>query len=341
MPLAVAAAWPFVQLALGSSVCGSQTWEAALNWFSFLAVFALSAGLLAEARTRRRVLGALSIFGMILAAVATAQKYSSCGKYFWLFPSGFSDDVLGPFVNHNQFAAWVELLIPVALYRAITERRLRALYGSAAAVMFGSVVASASRAGFALACGEVVAVLMTVAASRPAPRRALAVASIQFVALALISGAVAGWQGLESRLETRGPEAVRVDAAKASLRMAADRPWVGTGLGTWAIVYPRYAGFDAGVFVNQAHNDWAQWAAEGGLPFVFFLLVFAILLCKPAIQSIYGLGTVAFLLHAFVDYPMQQRPALAAWFFALAGATFVWRSGRPETEDGLLRGIGR
>lgn len=74
---------------------------------------------------------------------------------------------------------------------------------------------------------------------------------------------------------------------------------------------------------------------------MFFLFVFAILLCKPALQSIYGLGTVAFLLHAFVDYPMQQRPALAAWFFALAGATFVWRNGRPATEDGLLRGIGR
>jgi hypothetical protein len=86
-------------------------------------------------------------------------------------------------------------------------------------------------------------------------------------------------------------------------------------------MYPRYAGFDAGVALNQAHNDWAQWTAEGGLPFLFFMVTFTLLLWKPAVQSIYGVGTLVFLLHAFVDYPMQQRPALGAWFFALAGAT--------------------
>ena len=102
--------------------------------------------------------------------------------------------------------------------------------------------------------------------------------------------------------------------------MIRDRPWTGFGLGTWPIVYPRYASFDPGVFLNQAHNDWLQWAAEGGLPFVLLFAIFTALLWKRAIPSIYGLGTVAFLLHALVDYPMQQRPALAAWFFAIAAA---------------------
>ena len=85
-------------------------------------------------------------------------------------------------------------------------------------------------------------------------------------------------------------------------------------------MYPRYAGLDTGVVVNQAHNDWAQWAAEGGLPFLVVMILFAGLLCKPAFRSIYGLGVAAVLLHALVDYPMQQRPALAAWWFAMAGA---------------------
>ncbi len=91
--------------------------------------------------------------------------------------------------------------------------------------------------------------------------------------------------------------------------------------------------------MNQAHNDWIQWAAEGGLPFASALLIFALLLCKPAVRSIDGVGTVAFLLHALVDYPMQQRPALGAWFFALAGAALAWNG--TATDDGLLRGIGR
>ncbi|HYW44007.1 MAG TPA: O-antigen ligase family protein [Bryobacteraceae bacterium] len=323
-PLAAAALWPPLQLALGASISPGPTWDAALNWFTFLVVFALSCDLLSRAAPRRGFLGAVVLFGMFLAAVATTQKYSSGGKIFWLFPSGFPDDVLGPFVNRNQFAAWVELLLPPALYLAATQRRLKPLYGSAAAVMFGAIIASASRAGFALACGEVLAVGIALAARGAAPRKALALGAVQFVTLALIASAVAGWQGLESRLESRGPEALRVDAMKASIQMVRERPWTGSGLGTWSILYPRYAGFDAGVFVNQAHNDWAQWAAEGGLPFLFFLTAFAALLWKPAVQSIYGLGTVAFLLHAIVDYPMQQRPALAAWFFAMAGATAAW-----------------
>jgi O-antigen ligase len=104
------------------------------------------------------------------------------------------------------------------------------------------------------------------------------------------------------------------------MRMTADRPWMGAGLGTWSTVYPKYAHIDTGEFMNQAHNDWVQWAAEGGVPFVLLMILFAAALCGPAFQSVYGIGAVVFLLHAFVDYPMQQRPALAAWFFAMAGA---------------------
>jgi hypothetical protein len=88
-------------------------------------------------------------------------------------------------------------------------------------------------------------------------------------------------------------------------------------------MYPRYTGLDTGVTVNQAHNDWAQWAAEGGLPFLLVMIFFAGLLCKPAFRSIYGMCVAAVLLHALVDYPMQQRPALAAWWFAMAGAAWA------------------
>ena len=58
------------------------------------------------------------------------------------------------------------------------------------------------------------------------------------------------------------------------------------------------------------------------------MILFAGLLCKPAFRSIYGLGVAAVLLHALVDYPMQQRPGLAAWWFAMAGAAWAREAGR-------------
>jgi len=100
--------------------------------------------------------------------------------------------------------------------------------------------------------------------------------------------------------------------------MIRDRPWMGFGLGTWSTAYPGYALFDNGLFANQAHNDWAQWAAEGGLPFFFMMLSIAIWSVRAAARSVWGVGIVAVFLHCLVDYPIQ-RPALAGLFFVLLG----------------------
>jgi O-antigen ligase len=110
--------------------------------------------------------------------------------------------------------------------------------------------------------------------------------------------------------------------------MVADRPITGFGLGTWPLVYPGYARFDDGSFVNQAHSDWAQWASEGGLPFFALLLVLAAAAARPAARSLWGLGIMTVFVHCLVDYPMQQRPALAAFFFAMLGMAMAGGSRR-------------
>jgi O-antigen ligase len=106
----------------------------------------------------------------------------------------------------------------------------------------------------------------------------------------------------------------------ATLNMARERPGMGFGLGTWLTAYPRYALFDPGLAINQAHNDWLQWTVEGGIPFLLLMLVVALLLARKALRSIWGLGVIFVFVHALVDYPFQQRPVLAALFFAVAGA---------------------
>ena len=323
-PLAAACCWPFLQVSLSRSTAPARTWNAALDWFTFLAVFALASEVFSDQGARRWFLRVAALFGMLVAAEATVQNYSSGGKIFWLFASGYSEGVMGPFVNRGQYSAWIELLLPVALYLAFSDQRRRVLWGSAAAVLFGSLVAGASRAGFVLADAELLAVVALVGLRNLVARKTLVAAAVQIAVLAGIAATVAGWQGLQSRLETQSSEALRVDAVRASAQMAREHPWFGTGLGTWPTVYPAHAGLDTGLFLNQAHNDWAQWAAEGGLPFMLLLAAFCLLCWKKAVPSIYGLGAVAFLLHGLVDYPMQQRPVLAAWFFVMAGAAAAW-----------------
>ncbi|HLW75650.1 MAG TPA: O-antigen ligase family protein, partial [Bryobacteraceae bacterium] len=114
--------------------------------------------------------------------------------------------------------------------------------------------------------------------------------------------------------------AVRSELVRSSMEMIRDRPLMGFGLGTWAAAYPQYAHFDDGNFVNQAHNDWAQWAVEGGLPLLALMLAVVALRARAAVRSLWGIGMLAVFVHCLVDYPMQQRPALAAFFFAMLGA---------------------
>jgi O-antigen ligase len=106
-------------------------------------------------------------------------------------------------------------------------------------------------------------------------------------------------------------------------------------LGTWSQVYPGFARYDDGTFVNQAHNDWAQWTAEGGILLLALMLFVAIRVLRPAWRSVWGLGMVAVLAHCLVDYPMQQRPALATLFFVMLGLAMRSGESGPPLKSGL------
>jgi O-antigen ligase len=135
--------------------------------------------------------------------------------------------------------------------------------------------------------------------------------------LALV--AVAGWETIWNRLQEPNPYSVRAELNLSSFEMIRDRPLKGFGLGTWSSAYPKYARFDDGNFVNQAHNDWAQWAVEGGVPVFLLMLGVVAMLAPAAWRSIWGIGLMAVFVHAAVDYPFEQRPALAAYLFAMMG----------------------
>ena len=130
---------------------------------------------------------------------------------------------------------------------------------------------------------------------------------------------MAGAGTLLGRFAETDPLRYRREMAASSVHIIRDHPWQGSGLGTYASVYPAYATFDLGATVEHAHNYWLEWAAEGGIPFALVWLVLALALCRPAARSIWGIGILAVFLHALVDYPFA-RFGLTAWNFALMGA---------------------
>ena len=310
--LAAAAAWPLVQLAAGSSVYRFETFSAALVWAAHLTVFLLALQLFGDSARLGRFLDALLWFGTAIAAVSLVQLFTSGGRIFWLFPTPYKDLVLGPFVYRNNYAAFVELVLPLALLKALARPRTALAWSAAAALMVASVVASGSRAGTILVGLETLGILALDARGRARG------AVWKLAAAIAVLVAVAGPGFLWARFQT-DPLAVRRELVASSFVMFRERPWMGFGLGTWPTAYPAYATFDLGLFANHAHCDWAEWAAEGGLPFLAATAALAAAAVLWSGRRRWAIGVAAVFAHALVDYPLQ-KPALAALTFTLLGA---------------------
>jgi O-antigen ligase len=125
---------------------------------------------------------------------------------------------------------------------------------------------------------------------------------------------------------------MRLNITKDSLRMFSQKPIWGWGLGTFPTVYPSFRSFYTNLFVNEAHNDYAQLLVETGLLGFALMLWFVISLYRHglptsrcwefkwdgAVSLAALLGCTGILFHSFVDFNLQI-PANAAMFYMLCG----------------------
>src|ERR1035438_9003929 len=160
--LATVAGWGIIQIALRWTVVFAQTEWAVLYWLAAACLVALGT-LIPD---RESFLSGLLWFGAAMSALALAQLYTSQGQILWFIPTHEKDQIFGTFPNHNHYAAFIELLFPLALWRALKNEKHGWVYAGIASLMYGSVIASDSRAGTILVTLELVAVLVLTAGGR-------------------------------------------------------------------------------------------------------------------------------------------------------------------------------
>jgi O-antigen ligase len=320
IPLAGTVLIGLVQLMTNHTVNRWETWNSVLRWSISLTAFFLASQIGASPTILRAFRLALLYFGLAISVVGILQFYTAPYRYFWFFESGYDSPVFGPFANPDRYAALVELILPIALFEALSDRRKMFLGSVMAGIMVATVIAGASRAGSILVIMESAAVL--VLASRRGVLSARRV-SIAFAGLLIVCTmgftAIVGWTQLWKKLQDADPFSARREMLTSATAMARAKPWTGFGLGTFETVYPSYAVFDIGVIVDHAHNDWAEWAADGGFPFLACLVAVACWSFPRLARSVWGLGVITVWLHGLADFPMQT-PALALWTFVLLGA---------------------
>ena len=100
---------------------------------------------------------------------------------------------MGPFVSANQFAAFIEVVLPFAMYGFLRYRREAFLYSSMTGVMYAAVVASASRAGLLLTSGEIITVVLLLWLNGKTSGRAIGWSLFRMLILLRVFTMAVGW----------------------------------------------------------------------------------------------------------------------------------------------------
>ncbi|MFN7948487.1 MAG: O-antigen ligase family protein [Blastocatellia bacterium] len=310
------------------------------------------------------LLNFLVIFGLALAVFGLIQHFAWNGKLYWLRPlTVAAASPFGPFVNHNHFAGYLEMLAPLPVALIVTgaaSRGRRLFYLFAAAMMGIAVVASLSRAGMISLLAAMLFLLALSFRLRPQPGRLQHAASrlgsasaVIVVSLAIVAGIF--WIGADPVIDrvTNGKLAGAEAGAetfhtsrgwiwKDTVRMISASPVLGVGLGAYQTAWPNYSEADGALIVDKAHNDYLQLLAEAGiigglLALWFIVTVFRLvaqglrspdpLMMATAMGS--AAGITAMLVHSFFDFNLQL-PSNSLLFLLLT-ATATQAAAAPET----------
>jgi O-antigen ligase len=272
------------------SIRPQATWLGLVFVLAFIALWLGFARRLCRSGADQFVRGLLGV-GVGLALVGIIQRFLDAREIygFWMPAAG---DLFGPFVNRNHFAGWMLMALPTVtgyfcgLMAASTRRRRFAsltdfltglsradrhlmVVGLAILLMSVSLAMTMSRSG--IACFTVALSMMSVLVLRtPFPKSSRAAAIVFFWAVIVGSVGAAGYDTVAARfaLLKRSHVAGRLHIWQDAVRAARQFPWVGSGFNTYRFVSVSETGRTQDVQDRldlEAHNDYLQLAAEGGV----------------------------------------------------------------------------
>jgi hypothetical protein len=270
----------------------------------------------------------------------------------WRYKIAYTTVLTGTFINRNTaaiyFAAcatvWLllffkELFGPSLRITAATDlsslllrdmSRRATLSFALFIVLMSATFMTGSRAGsvlFLLTCAGFC--LFSLQRKGNGPRAGL-------IAALVLAGAIlleTVGSGVGARIGSEGLiDPARLSVYHAVVRLIADHPWLGTGLGSFPWIFPSYRPSDIsawGVW-DRAHSTLLEIAAEQGVPFALIVLcalltIFFALIIGSTIRRSGKIYPVAGLLllslsavHSLIDFSLQI-PGLTIVVFAVVG----------------------
>lgn len=298
-----------------------------------------------------RLLSSIAAAGAIYAVYGICLELTDSRLVLWFDRTFEPDNLSSTFPNRNAFASYATLCLlcglallyrrqvrhediasgwrraTVAIVRYYFRRNGWLFY--AAAVLFIAILWTHSRAGLATA---IVAFLVFAAsAAGSTGRRWTAVGGgVLIVAGVVAALAIAGSPTTKRFGKIQAASAERMEIYRLTIDAVSDRPFLGTGLGTFSDVFAAYRSATLRPDIDFAHNSYLENALEMGLPAVIVFyggLVALFLIFLRALTSNRGgrlypaLGIAALSaegFHSLFDYA-TQFPAVAISLSAILG----------------------
>ena len=314
------------------------------NWNVFGSLVVPAAGLLLAIAVRASSLTLLRIvagLGILNALFGLLQIVTGKSSVFYFYEVTSRGGVVGVFANENHaavFAACSMLVVTLLGLRVRKDRSAvweRLIYPAAFFLILLVALTGGSRAGFVAVIGTIL-VSMTMLALSPRPRRGLRAERsmgrwfdqhprlILAIPVILVSLTAAAFLALDRTPAFRdilvrdSLEDLRWSLWPVIVEMLEGHWALGTGFGSFEQVYHIYEPSTLLMpkYVNQAHNDWAQFILEGGVPAGLLLTGLIVWMVKAIgtmlfhrtrrVDAIFWMSIFVIVAAAsLVDYPLR------------------------------------
>jgi O-antigen ligase len=315
-------------------------------------------------RRLRTLTRTIIIFGFLLAMLGLTQSLTTDGTRVYWFRQLTQSTAFGPFINRHHFAGYMELTIALPLgllFSGSLELQKRPLYAFAALLMAVSLLFTNSRGGMislAVEIGFIIIVAGPGVGSERARQTGVArgvilraAAALAFAVVLILGTVAVGGSGVFSRLlgtvNAADPTNGRAHFWTVTLDVIKHYPVLGGGLGSFGVIYTRYDSANGLYRLEQAHNDYLQILADGGLFGGLLGLSFVVILFRQGfarratddkfrrgVTTGALAGCLAVLVHSAFDFTLHTT-SNALLFLVLAAMATVGR--RVEEGTGYRR----
>lgn len=335
-----------------------STVVALLKFLAYLSAFLLAAYFFDSRKGKSTLLRILILLGCFEAGYGILQYLTGWHKIFAYTKEYDLNDATGTYINRNNFAGLLELILPFALAMAFYSFQKRSefrrggnswrsspgrggvsfqavYYLFLLALMGVALVFSRSKGGILAAIFSLIFIALL--GQIRIQKKGWMVLVVLFLTVIMGYGLWIGLNPVLARFEQLGNADFlqtegRIRIWKSTLHLVRDHPVAGTGLGTYGIAFRHYQTNFVKKYVDHAHNDYLEFASETGLPglALLFLPIFYLLIRMVVSflddshryrRSIL-LGcigsTVALLIHSVTDFNLQI-PANALVFAVVLG----------------------